>query len=96
MQMITVGMNYEVREGKGPVFEESFRKVLEVMSKMPGHVKSRLFRDVDQTGSYLIHSEWESKEAFTGFIRSADFAEVTRWGSQEILAGRPSHKIYGE
>ena len=94
--MITVGMNYEVREGKGPVFEQSFRQVLAVMSAMAGHVRSRLFKDIDSPGTYLIHSEWESKEAFMGFIRSSEFSEVTRWGAQEILAGRPSHKIYGE
>lgn len=94
--MITVGMNYEVREGKGPIFEESFRKVLSVMSAMPGHVKSRLYRDIDSAGSYLIHSEWDSKDAFTAFIRSKEFGEVTRWGAEEILAGRPSHKVYGE
>jgi heme-degrading monooxygenase HmoA len=94
--MITVGMNYEVRQGKEQVFEEGFRKVLQVMAGMPGHQKSRLFKDVDRTGSYLIHSEWESKEAFTAFIRSREFADVTRWGAEEILAGRPSHKVYSE
>jgi len=94
--MITVGMNYEVREGKGAAFEEGFRKVLEVMATMPGHVRSRLFQDVSHRGSYLIHSEWETREAFTAFIRSREFADVTRWGSQEILAGRPTHQVYGE
>lgn len=94
--MITVGMNYEVREGKGPVFEEGFRGVLVVMAGTTGHIKSRLFKDIDSPGSYLIHSEWQSKEAFAAFIRSKEFAEVTRWGSEEILTGRPSHKVYGE
>lgn len=94
--MITVGMNYEVREGKGGLFEEGFRSVLAVMAGKPGHVKSRLFRDIENPGSYLIHSEWDTKEAFVSFIRSREFAEVTRWGSEEILAGRPSHRIYGE
>lgn len=94
--MITVGMDYQVREGKGPVFEEGFRKVLKVMSKMSGHVRSRLFKEIDGPGSYLIHSEWDTKEAFMAFIRSDAFAETTRWGAQEILAGRPSHRIYGE
>ncbi len=93
--MVTVGMDYEVREGKNEVFEAGFRRVLEVMSAMGGHVRSRLFRDVSSPTSYLIHSEWETREAFTAFIRSAEFAAVTRWGSEEILAGRPTHKVYG-
>ena len=94
--MITVGMNYEVRDGKGPEFEEGFRGVLRVMAGTNGHVKSRLFKDIESASSYLIHSEWQSKEAFSAFIRSKEFADVTRWGSEEILAGRPSHKVYGE
>jgi len=94
--MITVGMDYQVREGKGPTFEEGFHKVLKVMSKMSGHIRSRLFKDVDNPGDYLIHSEWESRDAFMAFLRSDEFAETTRWGAREILAGRPSHRIYGE
>jgi len=94
--MITVGMNYEVRPGKEPVFEDGFRKVLGVMGGMHGHVKSHLYKDIDAQASYLIVSEWETKEAFTAFIRSPQFADVTRWGAEEILAGRPSHKVYGE
>ena len=94
--MITVGMNYEVREGKMKIFEDGFRKVREVMALMPGHVRSHLFKDVDAPGFYLIHSEWETKDDFTRFIKSDKFAEVTRWGSREILAGRPSHTVYGE
>lgn len=94
--MITVGMNYEVRPGKESTFEEGFRKVLGVMAGTEGHVRSRLYRDIDAPGSYLIHSEWKDKESFSAFIRSQAFADVTRWGSMEILAGRPSHKVYGE
>ena len=94
--MITVGMNYDVRAGREGAFEEGFRKVLAVMQRMPGHVASRLFKDIDRAGSYLIHSEWETREAFTAFLKSAEFAEATRWGAQEILAARPSHKVYGE
>jgi len=94
--MITVGMNYEVREGKGGVFENGFRQVLKVMSRMPGHVNSRLFKDIDRPHSYLIHSEWDSKDSFMSFIHSREFADTTRWGAEEILAGRPSHKVYGE
>lgn len=94
--MITVGMNYEVRQGRERAFEEGFRKVLRVMSGMPGHVASRLFRDVDRPASYLIHSEWESREAFTAFVKSREFAEVTRWGAEKILVDRPRHTIYGE
>ena len=43
--MITVGMNYRVREGKGEEFEEGFRGVLAVMKEIEGHSKSNLYKD---------------------------------------------------
>jgi len=45
-------------------------------------------------GSTLIVSEWNDKEAFTQFINSEQFAQVTTWGKEEILTGRPRHKVY--
>ena len=92
--MITVGMNYEVREGKAPAFEKKFALVMDVMAQMPGHRRTRLHRDVFQRRSYLIVSEWETREAFDEFVASAAFAKVTRWGRDNILATRPRHEVY--
>ena len=33
-------------------------------------------------------------EAFLAFIRSDAFREVTNWGKEQILAGRPRHRIF--
>ena len=92
--MVTVGMNYVVRPGKGPRFEEAFAAVLEAMRQVEGHVESHLYRDVHDSASYLIVSEWDSKPAFSGFIRSDRFRQVADWGKEEILAGRPKHVVY--
>ncbi len=92
--MITVGMNYQVLPGKEEVFENAFRGVLVAMNEMEGHVKSHLYRDVDNAQSYVILSEWNDEEAFQSFIRSERFAQVTNWGKEQILAGRPAHQVY--
>ncbi len=92
--MVTVGMNYRVREGKGQTFEDGFRGVLDLMKTLDGHSESHLYCDTDDAKEYLIVSEWESQEAFQTFIRSKEFAATTQWGSEEILEGRPKHKIY--
>ncbi|MBI2942728.1 MAG: antibiotic biosynthesis monooxygenase [Candidatus Wallbacteria bacterium] len=92
--MITVGMNYVVRAGKESVFEEAFRSVLEAMKEMAGHRESHLYRDVDNARSYLIVSLWDSRESFSGFMRSERFARVVSWGAEQILEGRPKHEIY--
>ena len=92
--MVTVGMNYRVRDGQGQTFEDGFRGVLDLMKTLDGHSESHLYRDTDDAKEYLIVSEWESQEAFQTFIRSKEFAATTSWGSEEILEGRPKHKVY--
>ena len=92
--MITVGMNYHVIEGKQQSFEEKFAAVLEALNAAEGHSSSTLWKDVADGASYLITSEWSDEEAFSAFIRSDAFRAVTNWGKEEILSGRPQHKVY--
>lgn len=93
--MVTVGMNYNVIEGKGGEFEAVFAKVLGIMKQMAGHAETHLYRDVAAPNSYLIVSEWSDKGAFDGFIQSQQFRNVADWGKSNILAGRPQHRVYG-
>jgi heme-degrading monooxygenase HmoA len=94
MSLTTVGMHYDVVAGKEEEFESSFLKVIDFLKTVPGHVESRMYEDVAQVGSYVILSEWETQDAFTAFIRSPEFKQVTSWGKAEILRGRPRHKVY--
>jgi len=93
--MITVGMNYEVLEGKGELFESVFNKVLQVMNEIPGHARSALYRDVNAPRRYLIISEWHNRAAFDEFTRSDRFKGVVTWGKEQVLASRPHHEVYG-
>ncbi len=92
--MITVGMNYHVLEGKQQDFEEKFAGVIDALNAAEGHTSSTLWKDTADDASYLITSEWSDEAAFTSFIRSDAFRAVTSWGKEQILSGRPSHKIY--
>lgn len=92
--MITVGMNYHVLPGKQSEFEEKFAAVLAALRNADGHTQSTLWKDVSDDASYLITSEWSEEQAFLSFIHSAAFKEVTTWGKEQILSGRPQHKIY--
>lgn len=92
--MITVGMNYKVIEGKQQDFEEKFAGVIDALNAAEGHDSSTLWKDTADGASYLITSEWSDQEAFTAFIQSDAFRAVTNWGKEQILAGRPQHKIY--
>ena len=92
--MITVGMNYHVIEGKQEDFEAKFAGVLSALEAAQGHTQSSLWKDVNEGASYLITSEWSDENAFQDFIRSDAFRSVTDWGKEQILSGRPQHKIY--
>lgn len=93
--MVTIGMNYSVREGKEKVFEDACAHVIETMRGIEGHSESQLFREVGQRSRhYLIVSVWSSEQAFRDFVASDTFKKVTNWGAQNILEGRPSHTVY--
>ena len=93
--MITVGMNYEVVEGKNEPFEKKFALVVEAMGSMPDHVATRLYQDVADRRSYLVVSEWSSRASFDAFVASDAFRKVANWGASGILAARPRHEVYG-
>ena len=92
--MVTVGMNYHVIEGKQQDFESKFAAVLDALRAAAGHTNSVLWKDVADGASYLITSEWSEESAFTAFIQSQAFRDVTTWGKEQILSGRPQHKVY--
>jgi heme-degrading monooxygenase HmoA len=92
--MITVGMNYHVIEGRQQDFEQKFAAVIDALEAAEGHTSSTLWKDVADQASYLITSEWSDEQAFQDFIRSDAFRNVTSWGKEQILSGRPQHKIY--
>lgn len=93
--MVTVGMNYDVIEGKEAAFEAMFAKVLELMQTLPGHEHTQLYRAVNDPRAYLIVSQWTEQRNFDAFVQSEQFAKVADWGKSQILSKRPRHDIYG-
>ena len=94
--MTTIGMHYDVIPGKEAEFESGFLAVLEHLRGVRGHVETHLFHDVASRGSYLILSEWQSKDDFDAFMQSDAFKSAKAWGRSEILRGRPRHKVYSD
>jgi heme-degrading monooxygenase HmoA len=92
--MVTVGLHYDVKPGREAEFEERFRDVRAALSAAPGHRWSRLFRDVDNPLSYLVYSEWDSRDAFMDFVRSDAFRATTAWAREEVLAAQPRHRVF--
>jgi heme-degrading monooxygenase HmoA len=91
--MITFGLNYDVKPERVEEFVATTRKVLQLMPSVPGHERTRLYRDVDAPNSFLIYSEWATLADFQGFVQSDAFREVQTMG-REMLTGRPRHQLY--
>ena len=87
-------MHYDVIPGKEEEFKNGFLKVIEHLKTVEGHIDSHLYEDCASRGSFLIQSQWTTKESFGAFMRSDAFKSVTSWGRAEILRGRPMHKVY--
>lgn len=94
--MTTIGMHYDVIPGKEEEFERGFIGVLEHLKTVAGHVESHMYEDVQSVGSYVIMSQWATKEAFDAFLKSPTFAKVVAWGKAEMLRSRPRHKVYAD
>jgi heme-degrading monooxygenase HmoA len=88
-------MDYDVITGKEDVFVNRFKEVMDLMKSMDLHHETRLFKDVyNDEPSFLVVSEWKTKEGFMEFIKSDVFRETTNWGKEEVLRDRPRHKVY--
>jgi heme-degrading monooxygenase HmoA len=92
--MITIGMNYHVIPGKESLFVNAFDGVANALANAEGHEESKLYCEYGEPNKFLIISKWKDQDAFQAFVSSEAFRNVTNWGTNEILIGRPTHKIY--
>jgi heme-degrading monooxygenase HmoA len=92
--MITIGMNYHVIPGKESQFISAFEGVANALAKAEGHKESKLYCEQKEPNIFLIISQWNDQDAFKTFVTSDAFRNVTNWGANEILTGRPTHNIY--
>jgi heme-degrading monooxygenase HmoA len=90
-----IAMNrFKVAEGKGPQFEERWRDRKSFLDQVPGFVHFALLKG-DNTGEYISHSTWQSRDAFDAWTRSESFAAGHRQGSvQGELAEHPVVSLY--
>ena len=84
--MTTIGMHYDVIAGKEEEFEKGFLGVLDYLKNIDGHVESHLYEDVASVGSYVILSQWTTKQSFEAFIHSPTFKESSPGERQRFSA----------
>ena len=90
-----IAMNqFQVSVGKGPDFEEVWRKRESYLGKVPGFIQFALLRG-DEPGEYISHTTWESREAFLAWAQSDAFRQAHAAKTPEgILATHPRARFY--
>jgi heme-degrading monooxygenase HmoA len=83
----------KIKEGEGEQFEKAFAEVTRKVKGTPGHISDELLRSDDDPNSYILLSEWESKEAFLAW-EDAPIHMQTTTPMRPHWLGRVQRKIY--
>jgi heme-degrading monooxygenase HmoA len=65
-------LSMKVKDGQGEAFERNWREIASQVSQTPGNLRQALLRDPDDPSSFVITTDWESREAFHNFERSPE------------------------
>ena len=83
----------KIRQGEEAKFEAAYAEVTRKVKGTPGHISDELLRDTGEPGSYILLSEWQSKEAFLAW-EDAPIHMQTTTPMRPFWAGRVERRIY--
>lgn len=75
--MVRATLYMKVKAGREEEFESAWRHVAEQIRHAPGNIRQALMRDPHDPASFVVTSDWESREAFTRFEVSREQDELT-------------------
>jgi heme-degrading monooxygenase HmoA len=75
--MIRATLNIKVRPGAEDEFEQAWRTVADQVRTQPGNIRQALARDPGDASSFVVTSDWVSRDAFTEFERSPEQDDLT-------------------
>lgn len=89
-----IAMNrFQVQPGKGEDFERIWRDRETYLDQVPGFLRFALLRG--DSGEYISHSTWETRQAFEDWTNSEAFKKGHAGGSlMGILAGPPQIGLF--
>ena len=83
----------KIKQGEEAAFEAAYAEVTAKVKGTPGHGCGEVLRDESEPGSYILLSEWESREAFLAW-EDAPIHMNTTTPMRPYWAGRVESKIY--
>lgn len=75
--MVRATLHMKVKDGRGPDFERAWREIAEQVRSVPGNVRQTLARDPEDADSFVVTSDWESRDVFGEFERSPEQDDLT-------------------
>jgi heme-degrading monooxygenase HmoA len=75
--MVRASLYMKVKAGRGGDFERVWRGIADEVQKAPGNVRQALTRDPDDPDSFVVTSDWVSRDAFQKFERSPEQDDLT-------------------
>jgi heme-degrading monooxygenase HmoA len=76
-RMVRATLQMKVKDGRGPDFERAWRAIADEVRSAPGNVRQTLSRDPQDPDSFVVTSDWSSREEFSEFERSPEQDELT-------------------
>jgi heme-degrading monooxygenase HmoA len=75
--MVRTTLYMKVKAGREADFERAWRAIAEKVRLAPGNVRQALLRDPQDPASFVITSDWESRDLFHQFERSPEQDALT-------------------
>lgn len=75
--MVRATLVMKVKAGRGADFKSAWLAVAEQARRAPGNLRQTLLADADDPDSFVVTSDWESREAFGRFERSPEQDDLT-------------------
>ena|SRR5947209_5879069 len=75
--MVRATLYMKVKDGRGSDFERAWRAIADEVRKAPGNISQALSRDPEDPDSFVVTSDWRSREEFGEFERSPEQDDLT-------------------
>jgi heme-degrading monooxygenase HmoA len=75
--MVRATLYMKVKDGRGSDFEREWRAIADEVRKVPGNVNQALSRDPEDPDSFVVTSDWRTREEFGKFERSPEQDDLT-------------------
>ena len=75
--MVRATLFMQIKAGREEEFQQAWQSIAAEVKRAPGNIRQTLLRDPDVPNSFVLTSDWESREDFSRFERSPEQDALT-------------------